>query len=179
MSPTPRGKHAGTIRRLRLQLDPGLPTGLAAYEVTSVAMPGDLDDYATPDLVVLPEAWDDDDNWLADPADVELAVEVISQSEKARDISQKSDWYAVAGVRSLLVMDPRQGSWALHTRPGNGSYQESRRGKYGEAVFLPSPLALTATTDSFPLYGTPGEPPRREPGPDAGRGRPGVRPTPP
>lgn len=53
-------------------------------------MPGHLDDYATPDLVVLPEAWDDD-NWLADPADVELAVEVISQSEKARDISQRSD----------------------------------------------------------------------------------------
>ncbi|MGW0788556.1 Uma2 family endonuclease [Streptomyces sp. NPDC002911] len=157
-SPTPRGKHAGTVRRLRLQLDPGLPAGLAANEVTSVAMPGDLDDYATPDLIVLPEAWDDDDNWLADPADVELAVEVVSQSEKSRDIAQKSDWYAVAGVRVLLVVDPRHGTWVMHTRPGDGRFQESRRARYGEDVALPPPLALTAATNSFPLYG---EPPRR------------------
>uniref|UniRef100_A0AAU3GV59 Uma2 family endonuclease n=1 Tax=Streptomyces sp. NBC_01401 TaxID=2903854 RepID=A0AAU3GV59_9ACTN len=155
MSPTPRGKHAGTIRRLRLQLDPGLPAGLAAYEVTSVAMLGDLDDYATPDLVVLPEEWDDDDHWLADPVDVELAVEVISQSEKARDIAQKIDWYAVAGVRALLVLDPRHGTWAVHTRPGDGRYEDSRRGKYGEEASLPSRLALTVTTDWFPLYGVP------------------------
>ncbi|HWU12344.1 MAG TPA: Uma2 family endonuclease [Streptomyces sp.] len=129
--------------------------------MTSAAMPGDLDDYATPDLVVLPEAWDDDDNWLADPADVELAVEVISQSEKARDIGQKTDWYSVAGVRTLLVLDPRRGTWAMHTQPGEGRYQESRRGKCGEGVPLPPPLALTASTDSFPLYGVSGEPSRR------------------
>lgn len=49
-----------------------MPAGLAAYEVTSIAMPGD-DDYCTPDLVVVPDAWDTDDEWLADPADVELA----------------------------------------------------------------------------------------------------------
>ncbi|WSV68924.1 Uma2 family endonuclease [Streptomyces sp. NBC_01012] len=162
MSPTPRGKRAGTIRRLRLQLDPGLPAGLAAglaaYEVTSVAMPGDLDDYATPDLVVLPEEWDDDDHWLADPVEAELAVEVVSQSEKARAITQKIDWYAVAGVRALLVLDPRHGTWAVHTRPGDGRYEDSRRGKYGEDVPLPSPLAPAVTTDSFPLYGVPGEP---------------------
>ncbi|MFC9249395.1 Uma2 family endonuclease [Streptomyces sp. NPDC057136] len=156
MSPTPRGKHAGTIRRLRLQLDPGLPAGLAAYEVSSVAMPDDPDDYATPDLIVLPEAWDDDDNWLADAADVELAVEVISQSEKARDIGQKNDWYAVAGVKALLVIDPRYGTWAVHLRPGNGTYQQVQRGKHGDDIALPPPLELTVATDSFPLYGVPG-----------------------
>jgi len=151
MSPTPRGKHAGTIRRLRLQLDPGLPPGLAAYEVTSTAMPDDPDDYATPDLIVLPEAWDNDDDWLADPADVELAVEVISKSEKARTIAQKNDWYAVAGVRVLLVIDPRHGTWAVHVRPEKGAYQEKQQGKYGEDINLPT-VGLVVATDSFPLY---------------------------
>ncbi|MFI6651005.1 Uma2 family endonuclease [Streptomyces sp. NPDC050529] len=154
MSPTPRGKHAGTIRRLRLQLEPTLPSRFGAYEVTSVGMPDDPDDYATPDLVVLPDRWDEDDAWLADPADAVLAVEVIPQSEKARDIRQKNDWYAVAGVASLLVIDPRHGTWALHTRPGGGAYQERSGGKYGEGIPLPEPRGLVVATDAFPRYGT-------------------------
>lgn len=153
MSPTPRGKRAGTIRRLRRQLEPSLPLGTAAYEVTSVGMPDDPDDYATPDLVLLPDEWDEDDAWLADPADAVLAVEVISQSEKARDISQKNDWYAVAGVAALLVIDPRRGTWALHTRPSGGAYQERAGGKYGEGIPMPDPLGLVVETDSFPRYG--------------------------
>ncbi|WP_369690313.1 hypothetical protein [Nocardia miyunensis] len=79
-SPTPRGKHAGTIRRLRHQLEAQMPPGLAAYQVSSIALPDDDDDYCTPDLVVLPDSWDIDDEWLADPADVESAVEELRLS---------------------------------------------------------------------------------------------------
>ncbi|MFI6862931.1 Uma2 family endonuclease [Streptomyces sp. NPDC050421] len=154
MSPNRRGKHAGTIRRLRRQLEPTLPPGTGAYEVTSVGMPDDPDGYATPDLVLLPDEWDEGDAWLADPADAVLAVEVISQSEKARDISQKNDSYAVAGVAVLLVIDPRHGTWALHKRPESGSYQERSAGKFGEGIPLPDPLGLVVATDSFPRYGT-------------------------
>ncbi|UGY93044.1 Uma2 family endonuclease [Streptomyces gobiensis] len=152
MSPTPRGKHAGTIRRMRKQLEPRIQAGLATYEVSSIAMPDDPDDYCTPDLVVLPEAWDEDDEWLADPGDVELAVEVISKSEKAREITEKNDWYALAGVRTLLVIDPRHGVWALYTHPREGSYQGSLRGKFGEEVPLPDPFGFTLETSCLPLY---------------------------
>lgn len=158
MSPTPRGKHAGVVRRLRLQIDAAVPESLAAYEVSSISMPGDPDDYVTPDLVVLPSDWDDDDDWLADPQDVALAVEVISKSEKARDISQKNDWYAVAAVKVLLVIDPRHGTWALHTQPRSGSYQDTQRGKYGEEIPVPDPLTLRLATDSLPVYGDAGRP---------------------
>ncbi|WP_149179847.1 Uma2 family endonuclease [Streptomyces sp. TRM49041] len=156
MSPTPRGKHAGTVRKLRAQIDASVREGLAAYEVSSIALPDDPDDYVTPDLVVLPIEWDEDDAWLADPGDVALAVEVISQSEKSRDISQKNDWYAVAGVRTLLVLDPRHGTWALHTSPERGAYQDVLRGKYGEDIPLPEPLSLVLATDRLPVY-SPGE----------------------
>ncbi|WP_309235392.1 hypothetical protein [Streptomyces sp. TRM64462] len=77
---------------------------------------------------------------------------MISRSEKARDISQKNDWYAVAGVRTLLVLDLRQGTWLLHTCPEGGAYQDVLRGKYGEDVPLPEPLFLTLATDRLPVY---------------------------
>ncbi|MEU6179078.1 Uma2 family endonuclease [Streptomyces coeruleorubidus] len=158
MSPTPRGKHAGVVKRLRRQLEEsGLPPGLDVYEVSSIALPEDLDDYATPDLVVLPTDWEEDDDWLADSRDAVLAVEVISQSEKSREIRDKADWYAVALVPALLVVDPRKSVWALHTRPGNGSYQQVLPGKFGESVRLPGPLDVEVDTGDFPVYGSPPE----------------------
>ncbi|WP_217166656.1 Uma2 family endonuclease [Streptomyces sp. AC512_CC834] len=154
MSPTPRGKHAGVIRRLRRQLEAaGLPEGLDAYEVSSIALPDDPDDYVTPDLVVLPTEWEEDDNWLADPQDAALAVEVVSATERAREIRDKADWYAVGRVPLLLVIDPRNGTWALHSRPDNGAYQELTPGKFGEVVRIPGPLDVEIDTDDLPMYG--------------------------
>ncbi|MFF4354697.1 Uma2 family endonuclease [Streptomyces sp. NPDC001530] len=153
MSPTPRGKHAGVVVRVRQQLCEALPEGLRAYEVSSIALPEDPDDYVTPDLIVLPMQWEEDDGWLADPEDAAFALEVISSSEKSREIRDKADWYAVAGVPVLLVVDPRKGTWALHTRPDNGAYQDVLPGKYGEPVPLPEPLGFEVATDGFPVYG--------------------------
>ncbi|MFJ8858807.1 Uma2 family endonuclease [Streptomyces sp. NPDC102451] len=154
MSPTPRGKHAGVIYRLEQTIRPKLPPELVAAEAVSVEMPDDADDYVTPDLTVCPSGFLESDDWLLEPRDVELAVEVISQSEKARSISQKADWYAVAGVASLLVVDPRHGTWALHTRPEGGGYQDVLLGKFGESIPLPGPLGIAVGTDGFPVYGT-------------------------
>ncbi|MFE9728092.1 Uma2 family endonuclease [Streptomyces sp. NPDC005794] len=155
MSPTPRGKHAGVIYRLEQAIRPKLTPELVAAEAVSVEMPDDADDYVTPDLTVCPAGFLESDDWLLEPRDVELAVEVISQSEKARSISQKGDWYAVAGVASLLVIDPRHGTWTLHTRPESGGYQDVLRGKFGETILLPEPLGIAVGTDEFPLYSTP------------------------
>ncbi|MGW4894188.1 Uma2 family endonuclease [Kitasatospora sp. NPDC004240] len=151
MSPTPRGKHAGTVRRLRRQLEPELPADLGAYEVSSVFMPGNEEDYSTPDLVILPIDWDDDDEWLADPRDVALAVEVISSSERVSHIGTKTEWYATAGVPALLAVDPRKGAWTLHTHPRDGVYQGVLHGTYGEPVPLAAPLPELNTSE-LPLY---------------------------
>ncbi|WP_225728479.1 MULTISPECIES: Uma2 family endonuclease [unclassified Nocardia] len=153
MSPTPRGKHAGTIRRLRSQLEAEIPTGLGAYEVSSISMPDDEDDYCTPDLIVLPDDWEEDDEWLADPAEVELAVEVISKSEKTKQITGKNGWYSVAGVRMLLVIDPRYGNWTLYTHPKDGIYQGKLHGTYGDPIELPSPFGFSLDTGCLPRYG--------------------------
>ena len=52
------------------------------------------------DFTVCPAAFRDSDDWLIDPRDVELAVELISKSDKSRDIVQKCDWYAFTGVKT-------------------------------------------------------------------------------
>ncbi|MFG2351435.1 Uma2 family endonuclease [Streptomyces phaeochromogenes] len=153
MSPTPRGKHAGVIYELEELIRPKLPQGLVATEMSSIEMPDEPDDFVTPDLLVCPREFLDSDDWLLDPRDIELAVEVISQSEKSKEIRDKADWYAVAGVAVLLVVDPRKGTWALHTRPDNGAYQDVLPGKFGESVPLPAPLGFEVATDRFPLYG--------------------------
>jgi Uma2 family endonuclease len=152
MSPTPRGQHAGVIRRLRNQLEARLPADLGAFEVSSILMPDGSEDYVTPDLTVLPAAWENDDEWLADPADVTLAIEVISGSERARSIAHKTRWYATAGVSALLAIDPRDGTWALYDHPRDSAYQGLLHGKYGDPIPLPAPLSGELTTDQLPLY---------------------------
>lgn len=166
MSPTPRGKHAGVIYQLEELIRPKLPPELVAPEVSSIEMPDDPDDFVTPDLVVCPRDFLESDDWLLDPQDIELAVEVISQSEKSREIRDKADWYAVARVPILFVVDPRNGTWALHTRPDNGAYRDVLPGKFGESVRLPEPLGIEVSTDGFPVYGAS---PRRKRG-ETGRG---------
>ncbi|MER7839600.1 Uma2 family endonuclease [Streptomyces sp. NPDC096040] len=157
LSPTPGGKHAGVVHQTRHRIGGVLPERLGAFEVSSIALPDDPDDYVTPDLIVLPMEWTEDDDWLAAPEDTALAVEVISASEKSREIRDKADRYAVARVPVLLVVDPRHGTRALHTRPDNGACQDMLSGKYGETVPLFEPLGIEVATDGFPVHG---EPPR-------------------
>jgi Uma2 family endonuclease len=152
MSPTPRGKHYGVILRLRKALDPRLPEDLELGEVISVPMPDDPDDYVTPDLVVIHSGFANSDEWLVEPAEIELAVEVISKSEKAKDITGKIEWYAQVGLRLLLVVDPRHSSWTMRFHPRDGAYQGVLQGQYGELIPLPSPFGLSLDTSDFPAY---------------------------
>ncbi|MHA5052343.1 Uma2 family endonuclease [Streptomyces sp. SD15] len=153
MSAARTGKHVGVVEILRRQLGQLLPEGLAAFGTSSIALPEDPDDYVTPDLIVLPIGWAEGDDWLAIPEDAAVAVEVIPPSEKSRGITDKADWYAVARVSVLLVVDPRHGTWALHAHPDNGAYQDVLPGKYGEPVPLPEPLGFEVGTDGLPVYG--------------------------
>lgn len=155
MSPSPSGKHAGIIIDLRDAIRPGLETAHEAFENVSVPMPGDPDDYSTPDLTIGPRAFKDEDGWLLDVDAVELAVEVISPNERLKGINEKTAWYADAGVARLLQIDPRTGTWSLFTRPGEGEYKGVVHGKYGESVPLPPELGGELTTAALPVYGTP------------------------
>ncbi|MFI8459543.1 Uma2 family endonuclease [Kitasatospora sp. NPDC085464] len=152
MSPPRRGKHAGTVRRLRERIGSRLAGGLGVYESAPVGPPDAEDDYATPDLLALPIEWENNDAWLAEPRRTALAVEVVPTLSPVSHLATKTSWYAVAGVPTLLALDPRDGTWTLYTHPRDGAYQGILHGKYGEPVPLPAPLPAALDTSDLPLY---------------------------
>ncbi|MEU5639284.1 Uma2 family endonuclease [Streptomyces milbemycinicus] len=151
MSPTPRGRHAGIINELFRQLDPALPDHLESYQNGSVSMPDNKDDYATPDLLVCDAGFGESDEWLADPGDVELVCEVVSKGNSTKDTRDMVGWYADAGIPAYLLVDPRDGTWTLHTVPRDGAYQGVLHGLYGEDVELPA-LGVKISTSRFTQY---------------------------
>ncbi|WP_231626906.1 Uma2 family endonuclease [Streptomyces apocyni] len=151
MSPTPRGKHAGIVNDLYDQLRPTLPEHLRPFQVASVPRPDDPDDYATPDLLVCDAGFHDSDEWLADPGDVELVVEVVSKGNSSKDTRDMVGWYAGASIPAYLLIDPRDGSWTLYTVPREGEYQARRRGMYGEDVEIPG-LGVKIATSGLARY---------------------------
>ncbi|MGW7007142.1 Uma2 family endonuclease [Streptomyces sp. NPDC054933] len=151
MSPTPRGKHAGIINNLYDQLRPALPDRLSPFQVASVPMPDDPDDYATPDLLVCDAGFGDSDEWLTEPGDVELVVEVVSKGNSAKDTRDMVGWYADAGIPAYLLIDPRDASWTLYTLPRNGEFQGRRRGMYGEDAEIPA-LGVKIATGALARY---------------------------
>jgi Uma2 family endonuclease len=151
MSRTPCGKHAGIINAITEQLVPELPSHLDVFQVASVPLTGDPDDYATPDLLVCDAGFGESDDWLADPGDVELVVEVVSKGNSTKDTRDMVAWYADAGVPAYLVVDPRDGTWTLYTVPREGEYQGRRHGRYGEDVELAG-LGLKIVTTGLATY---------------------------
>ncbi|MGW2558516.1 hypothetical protein ACWCXB_04540 [Streptomyces sp. NPDC001514] len=75
---------------------------------------------------------------------------------KLREAAERIE--EATGLRvQIVVIDPRHGTWALHTHPEEGRYADVRPGKYGEDIPLPEPLSLTLATDRLPVNG-----PRRQ-----------------
>lgn len=54
VSPTPPKKHNGIARLLTRQVERQLPTGKVVHPVSSVEGDDDIDDYSSPDLIVVP-----------------------------------------------------------------------------------------------------------------------------
>ncbi|WP_019546861.1 Uma2 family endonuclease [Streptomyces sulphureus] len=154
MSPSRTGEHVGIVIDLRDAVRPHLPGEYEAFENISLPMAGNDDDYATPDLTVGPRAFKDMDDWLLESEEVQLAVEVVSPSERLKGINEKTAWYAAAGVRILLRVDPRTGTWSLFGRPDRpgSEYRGVEHGKYGESVPLPAELGGELETSGLARY---------------------------
>ncbi|MCY9784399.1 Uma2 family endonuclease [Nocardiopsis sp. EMB25] len=154
MSPTPSKKHGAVLRRLSVQLFDRLPDDRTAEQMYSVEAP-EGDDYATPDLMIVPVAVEEeDDGWLVSPDDVDCVVEVVSPGNAANDTKIKPTLYARWRIPVYLVIDPRAGTTRLYWDPKNGEYQARHDVEFGTDVVLPEPLKdVRIDTSVFPRYG--------------------------
>ncbi|MFC1417032.1 Uma2 family endonuclease [Streptacidiphilus cavernicola] len=114
----PVRRHELAVIRIGRQLN----EQLAATHPGFVAHPGaDLEDVGLgrlrcPDLMVFPESVLEEDAAVY-PADVLLAVEVVSKSNPENDYDEKVRDYAAMGIPLYLLVDPRDGTGIVHSQP--------------------------------------------------------------
>lgn len=125
---TPTLRHQRITRRLflRLNAEASRAGGEVFFSGIGVVVAEDIVLESDIAVVLRPVSQADVDRGLEAPPD--LVVEVLSPSTADRDRSFKADQYARRGVREYWLVSPeaetieilvlRDGTWALHARPG-------------------------------------------------------------
>ncbi|EST21806.1 hypothetical protein N566_27025 [Streptomycetaceae bacterium MP113-05] len=159
-------KHAALVGQLADGLRPVLPPGRSLAQLAGVALDDRSASYVVPDLVVCPtEVLRSESSHLC-PQGVDIIVEVVVRHAAPVPVERAVDRYAAAGVRALLVVDPRPvtaagtGTWALHTEPVGGHYWATTRGTFGagaprsdtRTIALPRPFRGELSVATLPVY---------------------------
>lgn len=155
ISPPPLIKHSGIVSRVMVQLEPRLPEGRICLQRTSIENDDGSEDYAVPDLLVLPSSVGEEDEWLFPADTADLALEVTGRGNATVDTVVKVRMYAEWRIPIFLLVDPRTGKTVLYSDPREGKYQAVHIFKFGDPVALPEPLKdVTIDTSKFPRYET-------------------------
>ncbi|WP_371528542.1 Uma2 family endonuclease [Streptomyces sp. NBC_01283] len=90
----------------------------------------------------------------ASPNGVLVAVEVTSRDRDTdrRDRQDRPRAYAYVGIPVYLLIDREKHSVVVYSSPENGIYQSRRPYRYGSAVHIPAPVALTLETERLKDY---------------------------
>ncbi|MFJ4090454.1 Uma2 family endonuclease [Kitasatospora sp. NPDC089913] len=143
--------HQRNLLLVREQFDARRPKDLMPSENTDLGSPhtGKL---RNPDLTYIPlAAVELGGNQV--PAELAvIAVEIVSPSNPENDLVGKVRDYPQMGIPLYLVIDPREGTLALHSEPGGGTYHRRWAGKFGDAVPIPAPFAFELETAELLRY---------------------------
>ncbi|MFV2197765.1 Uma2 family endonuclease [Nocardiopsis sp. LOL_012] len=111
------------------------------------------EDFASPDLLIVPVEVEEEDGWLVDPDNVDCVVEVVSPSNHSNDTKVKPSLYTRWRVPLCLLIDPREGTVRVYWDPRGGEYRAHHDTVFGEEVVLPKPLKdVRIDTGVFPRY---------------------------
>lgn len=130
MMPTPSIRHQRISRKLMRQIDSYLDgkkceVFYAPFAVFPFAKkednPRQIDLYVEPDLAVVcdPDKIDDSTGCYGAP---DLAIEILSPSNRKHDLVVKHKLYQEAGVREYWIVDPETCSVIVYTLQENGTY---------------------------------------------------------
>ncbi len=85
------------------------------------------------------------------PAELAIAVvEIVSPSNWRKDLGDKLEIYAEGMVSTYVIVDPRDGTVAVHSRSDGKAYQDCSRYRFGDLV--PMPYGSDLDTSRFPIY---------------------------
>jgi Uma2 family endonuclease len=141
VSPPAAMPHASSVTRLGRILHAQLPAELFAAEGVGV-YPNERD-YYVPDLVVITEKILAGGGSGVGPADVLLAVEVVSPSNPGNDLVLKRAAYARIGIKHYWIVDRRDSVMRVLELDGE-VYREAETVRPGSAwsTTRPFPLSL-------------------------------------
>ncbi|MEU8922314.1 Uma2 family endonuclease [Kitasatospora sp. NPDC048545] len=117
MSPQ-RSWHTRVVRRLTDALERSVPDGALAEGEMTIKL--DRRNRPEPDVVVATAEYDPDRTWYA-PADVLLAVEVVSPESADRDRTVKVRKYAEAGIPHYWIVEDEDGLPVVHVYELDGA----------------------------------------------------------
>jgi Uma2 family endonuclease len=140
VSPMPAIPHVRAANRLRRLLDRVAPPGLEVIQEGGIAI-GGRTTYLGPDICVVHAPALDGTGDNLDSADVRLVVEVLSPSNRGRDLVLKRHYYAAGGIPHYWIVDPAARTLTELTLDGD-SYRETN-------VVLAG--SVWRTTEPFPI----------------------------
>ncbi|MEY9847784.1 Uma2 family endonuclease [Streptacidiphilus sp. MAP5-3] len=147
----PSGIHQRNLLTVRREFDAHAPSELLPSENTDLVSPN-VGKSRNPDLTYLPgEALETTDNQV--PAEVAtIAVELVSPSNPENDWIGKVRDYPVMGIPLYLVIDARQKTVTLFSRPDGTKYHRREDIEFGETLHIPEPFAFDLLTTGLLPY---------------------------
>lgn len=135
--------HSACVSRLNQYLTPRVGNGIVRSE-NPLVLPQDID--PEPDLAVVRARADHYDAAHPTAEDALLVVEVADSSRRF-DITQKAQWYAVAGIPEYWMVDLTRDLVVVHQDPAAGAYRDVRTYGRGEACTSVALGGLTVPVD--------------------------------
>ncbi len=141
-----RKVHSRIIQRLAMALADTLGRDANILWDVRIDFPGILNGYA-PDVALVKDDAEEDDNGNHDYRDVEFIAEVVSKGSRRDDYDAKLKVYAAAGVPTYLIADPMSGLVHVYHEPREGKYIDEAGYAFGTTFTLPHPKVTIDTSD--------------------------------
>lgn len=151
MMVSPSGIHQRNLLDVRRQLDAHAPGDLLPSENTDLVAPG-VGMSRNPDLTYLPaDVLETTDNQVPAAA-AAIAVELVSPSNPENDWVGKVRDYPVMRIPLYLVVDARQKTATLFSRPDGRKYHRREDADFGETLHIPPPFDFDLQTAGLLPY---------------------------
>lgn len=152
---SPAKRHAGTVHRIRDQLNTQLGSthpGRFCANGPQIEHPA-IGRMRRPDAVVIPEDVLDEEGFAVHATQVLAVIEVVSPSEPDGAYGEKLSEYPAMGIAHYMIVAPRTGTIEVHSDPCKDRYQHKDPYIFGDTVpFGP----WTVETGAFRRYGRAG-----------------------